>query len=87
MQKRISNETTTPDQEEGTVQPYHDGEIDVAETEEAKSGWTKSSIDYMVMDDDSGDKAGATVAMEFHPGRGLMAGKSMDPTADEQGHR
>ena len=40
-----------------------DGEIDVAETEEAKSGWTTFSIDYMVVDDDSEEKAGATMVM------------------------
>ena len=49
------------------------GEVEVDDTEEAKSGWTKFSTDYMVMDDDSEDKADATLVMVNHEDGGVFA--------------
>ena len=49
------------------------GQVDVPDTEEAKNGVTKYSIDYMRMDSHEGDKATATMVMVNHEDGGVYA--------------
>jgi hypothetical protein len=50
-----------------------DGNVEVPDTEEASHGWTKSSMDYMVMDDESESKANATMVLVNHEDGGVFA--------------